>query len=274
MKSRCLAVVLGLLVFSTGMCNAQEMASNDGEALKVHLQDDGSLAGRLRVFYATGKSEPAEAKISFLQDGNLLDAVETDDMGHFQLAALEPGEYVAKAAISTGTTDFTVNVVEFEEGADPDSMFLDASLTPIPDGQIIEGEIIAGDCGSCGEIVSDGYVDSGYVEGGYIEEGIIGGEIIDGGCGCGEVINEGIVYEEPFVDAGYVEEYVDPGYVDMGYVDAGCCGGGFTSSGCCGGGGGGAIGGGGRLLGLAALGTAIALPLALNDDTPVSPARP
>lgn len=262
MKSRCMAAVIGLLLLATGICNAQE-------TLNVHLQDDGSLAGRLRVFYATGKSEPAEAKISFLKDGDVVNSVKTDDMGHFQLAALEPGEYVAKAAISTGTTDFAINVVEYQEGIDAEAMFLDATLTPTPDGEIIEGEIIAGDCGSCGEIVSEGIVD-----GGYIEEGIVGGEIIDGGCGCGtEIIGEEI-YTEPFVDAGYVEEYIDPGYIDTGYVDAGCCGGGFTSGGCCGGGGG-AIGGGGRLLGLAALGAAVAIPLALDDDnTPVSPAAP
>ena len=271
MKSRCLAPMMGLLVLFTGICTAQE-APVHSETLKVHLQDDGSLAGRLRVFYATGKSEPAAAKITFLQDGTLVDAAQTDGNGHFQLASLEPGEYVAKAAISTGTTDFTINVVEFQEGVDPEAMFLDATLTPTPDGEIIEGDVIAGDCGSCGEIVSEGIVDAGYVD-----EGIVGGEIIAGDCGCGEVgCGCGEVIAEPMYEEVYAEPYYEE-YIDPGYVDAGCCGGGFTTGGCCGGGGGG-IGGGGRLLGLAALGAAIAIPLALDDDDPqvvvVSPAAP
>jgi len=234
----------------------------DMKLLRVRLQDDGILSGRLHVHYATGKSKPATARIALAKDGDLVGTASTDDKGQFEMEGIEPGEYVATAVIKSGATNFQVEVMAFDANAGIEGMNLEGTLTPIPAedcagcnqqgfGEVVFEEGIAGGsaCGTCGEFVGEGFVD---------------------GCGCGEEI---IV--EPFVDEGYIieEEYVE----SYPAAAAGGCGGGFSGGGCCGGGGGG-FGGRGRglglgLLGIGGLATGITA-LALSGDGPVSPSRP
>lgn len=243
--------------------------------LTVRLQNDGALAGRLQVFYPTGKSQPAEASVRFMKDGSLAGRTTTDAEGRFQLTGLQPGEYLAQATVGADTTDFNVNVLEFDPSADQAEMVLEGTLTPVPQGEmILDGGIVDGGmisdmgCTSCGgEVISEPIYDAGCATCGGTE--IMGEPIYDDGY----VVNDG------FVDTSYV----DSGYVDSGYVtDMGCggCSTGFSGGGSCGGGCGGGMGGGGigglrlgGLLGVAGLATGVTA-LALGDDAEVSPAGP
>ena len=238
--------------------------------LNVRLQNDGKLSGRLQVLYPTGKSEPADAKVAFSHDGDLVDTIRTDESGHFHVEGLAPGQYIATASVGDASTDFQVQVLEFDPNADPDEMFLEGTLTPLPqDGMIVDGG--CGGCcdGGCGEVISEPYYGGEEIIGDYV-----GGDIIG----------------EPMIDEGYI---MDGGIVDGGCYDGSC---GVVESypmaadtcGCSGGGGyyepvygftGGGGGGGGRgfglggLLGVGGLAAGITA-LAIDVDDVVSPAAP
>lgn len=233
-------------------------ADDSVKILNVRLQDNGKLSGRLQVYYPTGKSEPADAKVAFTQSGQLISSTRTDDMGHFHVEGLEPGDYTATASVGEASTDFQVKVLAFDENAAPEEMFLEGTLTPIPE-EIVGGEMIVDgggcvDCGcnSCGgEIIQEEVI---------VDEGIVYDE--------GIVMDQGVVMDEGYV----VEETFTP---DMGCGCAAPVSSGFSSCGTCGGGGGGGfIGGRGLgLLGIGGLAAGITA-LAIDDDTPVSPAAP
>ncbi|MCA9184737.1 MAG: carboxypeptidase regulatory-like domain-containing protein [Planctomycetales bacterium] len=162
----------------------------------VRLTSEGSVDGRIRVTYPTGKTEPLGAKVSFAKNGEVVESTETDESGRFRLAGLNPGDYVATADAMTGThADFDVRVLPFNEGALAEEMFLDATLTPLP-GYVGEG------CATCGEEV------------------IVDEVVMDGGEFCGEAIVEDYAMAAPMGIAG-----------DCGAT----CGGGFAGGGCCGG---------------------------------------
>ncbi len=63
----------------------------------VRLMYDGSLHGRVRIIYPTGKTVPADAEIAFKQTGEVLQATKTNGDGMFELASLQPGRYTATA---------------------------------------------------------------------------------------------------------------------------------------------------------------------------------
>ena len=227
---------------------ADELTSLDafGESLdtgnpsvQVHLDDDGSLSGRFRLVWPTGKTEPADAEVRFASQGSPIESTQTNgDTGHFLVEGLTPGDYVATAAIAEGSADFNVEVLPFDEEAQPKEMFMDATLTPMPEH--VEGQIVVEDvpCKKCGDSLVGGYCDE-----------------------CGE----------------FQEEWIDPcGEQLCGcemYQPA-CCG--FSDS-CCGGGYGG--GGGsplGWLLGAAGLAAGIGALADNNNNNnqPVSPVNP
>ena len=239
---------------------APQTTTSNSSILNVRLQNDGKLSGRLQMLYPTGKSEPADAKVAFSRDGDLVESIRTDDTGHFHVAGLQPGEYIATASVGEASTDFQVRILEFDPNADPDEMFLEGTLTPLPqgdvmvDGGFVDGGGVIGDCGDCGgDIIAEPY---------YGEEVVgdfVGGDIIS----------------EPIMDGGFV---MDGGCYDgsCGMVDQGC---GCATSGyfepvygCSGGGGGGGFGLGG-LLGVGGLAAGITA-LAIDDDDVVSPAHP
>jgi hypothetical protein len=258
-----------MIELDNGALQADNGKGIDQPELTVRLQNDGLLAGRLQVFYPTGKSQPAEASVRFSQNGTLAGTAATDAEGRFQLTGLNPGEYLAQATVGNDTTDFNVNVLAFDPSADASEMVLEGTLTPIPQGEMIVDGGMVGDvgCSSCGgEVISEPIMDAGYVDTGCAT------------CSGAEVIGEPIYDDGYVIDEGYVDtSYVDPGYVDQGYVaDMGCggCSTGFSGGGCCGGGGG-AVGGLrlGGLLGVAGLATGITA-LALDDDNEVSPTGP
>ena len=242
---------------SSADLDVDAMATDAAEVkiLNVRLQDNGNLSGRLQVYYPTGKSEPADAKVAFTQSGQLVSSTRTDDMGHFHVEGLEPGDYTATASVGEASTDFQVKVLAFDENAAPEEMFLEGTLTPVPE-EIMGGEMIV-DGGAC--------VDCGCEN--------CGGEIMEGEV----IVDEGIVYDEGFVDECttcgeevIVEETFTP---DMG---CGCTtpDSGFSSCGTCGGGGGGGFGGRGLgLLGIGGLAAGVTA-LAIDDDDAVSPSAP
>ena len=255
-----------IVVDSDSVSDAEPVASQTNtsataaDILNVRLQNDGKLSGRLLVLYPTGKSEPADAKVAFSRDGAMVETSRTDESGHFHVAGLQPGEYIATASVGEASTDFQVRILEFDPNADPDEMFLEGTLTPLPqgdvmvDGGLVEGAL-AGDCGDCG---------------GVIAEPLYGDEVV------GDFVG-GDIISEPIMDGGFV---MDGGCMDgaCGYAtDMGCCGastGGYFEPvyGCSGGGGGGGFGLGG-LLGVGGLAAGITA-LAIDDDDVVSPAAP
>jgi len=249
--------------------DALAMDSDDVKILNVRLQDNGKLSGRLQVYYPTGKSEPANAKVAFTQSGQLVSSTRTDDLGHFHVEGLEPGDYTATASLGEASTDFQVKVLAFDENAAPEEMFLEGTLTPIPSD--VGGEVIV-DGGGC---VDCGCSDCG---GGIIQDEVIVNE--------GIVYDEGIVMDEgiPCDSCGVGEEIiVDESIVyDEGIVDMGCgCDTGFAPTTTCGSCGGGAVGGGGGIgrrgfggllgVGLGAAGLAAGIA---DDDDVVSPSSP
>lgn len=228
--------------------------STDVEILNVRLQDNGKLSGRLQVFYPTGKSEPADAKVAFTQSGQLIGSATTDDMGHFHVEGLEPGDYTATASVGEATTDFQVKVLAFDSNAAPEEMFLEGTLTPLPEGEVIvDGGCVDCGCPDCGGGVIEGEV--------IVDEGIVYDEgiIMDEGVPCDSCgIGEEIIVDETFVaDVGCAAPVSSCGY--------------SQSCGTCGGG-----GFGGRGLGLLGIGGLAAgiTALAIDDDDPVSPAAP
>ncbi|HEY6562925.1 MAG TPA: carboxypeptidase-like regulatory domain-containing protein [Pirellulaceae bacterium] len=115
---------------------------------EIMLRESGEFAGRVRVIWPTGKIQPANAEVSFLREGEIIGSAHTDEIGHFQLTGLEPGKYVARASIPEGAKDFEIAVVQHVPEALPSQMFMDATLTPMPDA--MGGEILADTCGGCG----------------------------------------------------------------------------------------------------------------------------
>lgn len=224
--------------------------ADDVEILNVRLQNNGKLSGRLQVYYPTGKSEPATATVAFTQSGQLVSSVTTDDMGHFHVEGLEPGDYTATASMGEASTDFQVKVLAFDEHAAPEEMFLEGTLTPIPAGDmVVDGGCVDCGCDTCGgEIISEEFVDSGII----VDEAPM-------------IVDEGFVIDEgmPIADCGCG---ATPPTITTGYTPScGTCGGG---------GGGGGFGGRGlRLLGIGGLAAGITA-LAIDDDDPVSPAAP
>ncbi len=174
------------------------------DSVDVRLHEDGSLSGRLRVLYTTGKMVPADASVAFIQDDQVVQTAHTEADGSFQVDGLEPGKYVAETAIAEGSTTFHVDVYEHDETADEQDMLMDATLTPTPD--FVTGEIVSDGCTSCGgDIISEPLVEETFVE-----EGVIYDECALGDCG----------------------------------MECGTSCDGFSGGGCCGGGGGGGFGAG------------------------------
>ncbi|MEM8680528.1 MAG: carboxypeptidase-like regulatory domain-containing protein [Planctomycetota bacterium] len=138
---------------------ADEIASLEGlgETLEtvnptaqVHLDQEGSFSGRFRLVWPTGKTEPADAEVRFTAHGNTIESTQTnEDTGHYLVQGLSPGDYVVTASITEGSTDFNVEVLPFDQDAQPEEMFMDATLTPMP--EYVEGEILVEDPLCCGE---------------------------------------------------------------------------------------------------------------------------
>ena len=149
-----------------------------------------------------------------------------------------PGKYVATASIQEGSTDFDVEVLPHDEDAQPREMFMDATLTPMP--EYVEGDIVVetATCSSCGGELVGGYCDAC---------GLFHDELVDP-CGCGE-------------DPCCCEEMYPP---MCGGFGGGCCGGGYAGG-----------GGLGWLLGAAGLAAGLASLVDDDDDNqPASPVSP
>jgi hypothetical protein len=220
-------------------------------AVTVRLQEDGLLVGRVRLVYATGKTLPANVDLSFVGTRGDVQATSTGETGSFYVDDLQPGRYVATAALENGSTEFRVNVLPFDEDALPGEMFLDASLSPTPEllpvvdrgvDQPIAVDQSSMVCSECGQTCN-------FPE--------CGGAICED---CGELV------------CGECMEEVPCDTCNAPQMACGCGGGG---GGCCGGGGGGG-GGFGGFLGAAGLAAGItALALSGDDNRqPVSPVQP
>jgi hypothetical protein len=125
-----------------------EGSREDLDATTVVLRENGDFAGRVRLVWPTGKMEPADASVTILRGEEAVGEAQTSANGQFQLAGLEPGEYIARATIAEGSKDFQVAVLPHRTDATASEMYFDATLTPLPD--MVDGAILTDSCGGCG----------------------------------------------------------------------------------------------------------------------------
>ncbi len=231
--------LMGVICLCAGSYADTATGSKEPAALKVRLQESGSLAGRLQMVYPTGKALPAQAKIAFSQEGDLVDSATTNEEGEFELAQLAPGTYNATAVAADNATDFQVDVLAYDPAAKPEEMLMQGTLTPVAEEMAVAetGRKICDKCG--GEILPEGEV--------LLE----GDELVGDLCTCGEeVLVEEEIIAEPCCAMGA------------------CC----PPTGGFGGGGGGCGGKGLGLLGLGGLAAGLtALAVDNNGNNVVSP---
>jgi hypothetical protein len=172
-----------------------EGAPEELDSTTVVLRENGDFAGRVRLVWPTGKMEPADAAVTILRGEEAVGETRTSENGQFQLAGLEPGDYVARATIAEGSKDFQVAVLPHRTDATPSEMYFDATLTPLPN--MVDGAILTDSCGGCGV--------------------------------CDDCLATEIVAEEvPLEQCG------PPMPCMMGAPCGTSCGGGFAGGGCCG----------------------------------------
>ena len=97
----------------------------------VHLQVDGNLKGQLVVLDAAGKPTPAQGKVSFLQNGQVVAAAQTDSNGVFQVPGLKPGVYSVLASGPEGFAAMTVQVSPYAADAPAAQLTLEMTLVPL-----------------------------------------------------------------------------------------------------------------------------------------------
>ena len=167
---------------SDGAAGVEQVALPNQVVRMVRLMYDGSLQGRVRIIYPTGKTVPADAEIAFNQSEEVLQATKTNGDGMFELASFQPGRYTATVSIEAGSTDFQVDVLPYDTEATADQMLLDATLTPTP--EIVADEKMLSSTPNTGSEIIDEEV---VVEEEYIEPmgDYCGGFSGGGCCGCG-----------------------------------------------------------------------------------------
>lgn len=133
-------------------------SSTSGVVRVVRLKRDGNLEGRVSVIQATGKRLPVDAEVTFARAGKVVNEAKTNQEGQFEVSGMQPGTYMATASIQTGSTDFALNVLPYDENAEPEQMILDATLTPTP--ELYEGGN-SSTCENCGAELKGGYVEGG-----------------------------------------------------------------------------------------------------------------
>jgi len=96
---------------------------------RVHLAIDGNLPGRVvraanlaitrppgqaQVSVASATNTSLRAKISFLQDGQIVNEVMSDESGRFQVVGLQPGVYSVVAVGRSASGIVSVEVLPYE----------------------------------------------------------------------------------------------------------------------------------------------------------------
>ncbi len=79
----------------------------------VRLRVDGNLAGRVVKFTPSGEVVPAQAKVFFVQNGQVVGNVQTGENGAFQAMKLSPGVYSVMAAGADGIAVLAVRVLPY-----------------------------------------------------------------------------------------------------------------------------------------------------------------
>ncbi len=157
---------------------AAEQVARPREVVRmVRLTHDGSLQGRVRILYPTGKAVPAEATIAFSRSGQVWGTTKTDGEGMFVAASLSPGLYTATVSIETGSTDFGVNVLPYDSAANVEQMTLNATLTPTP--ELIPEDTLMSKCPTCGGLLDEHGICA------HCGEEIVGEEFVDAMPCCG-----------------------------------------------------------------------------------------
>lgn len=99
----------------------------------VHLSVDGNLAGRVSFFDTAGIRRPAQARISIIQNRQIISTVRSDEFGRFQVVGLRPGVYSVVVAGPDGYGIYSLRVLPFDESAPKDTNLFDATLMPSSD---------------------------------------------------------------------------------------------------------------------------------------------
>jgi hypothetical protein len=81
---------------------------------RVHLAIDGNLPGRTIRIDTRERPVPVKAKVWFLQNGQVVNEVRTDDDGRFQMIGLKPGNFSVIAAGRGAAGAVTVEVLPYQ----------------------------------------------------------------------------------------------------------------------------------------------------------------
>ena len=103
---------------------------------RVHLAVDKNLPGRVLIRMDTpGKVTTMRAKITFLQNGQIVNEVRSDDKGHFQVMGLQPGVYSVAAIAQNAAAAALVEVLPNRPNVPRNETVLELTLDdPPPEG--------------------------------------------------------------------------------------------------------------------------------------------
>ena len=134
----------------------------------VNLRVDGSLAGRVSVIEPSGMLKPVRARISFVQNGEEVASVRSDEWGRFQVPGLEPKVYSVLAKGQEGFGAFSVQVLPYDKDVDKARMLLDLTLAPAEDAKLLSEMLAEAASGNPdGTEEEDAVVSGGGGGGGY-----------------------------------------------------------------------------------------------------------
>ncbi|OHB70353.1 MAG: hypothetical protein A2V70_08395 [Planctomycetes bacterium RBG_13_63_9] len=159
--------------------------ASGAQSRTVHQQVDGYVAGRVSIHNPSGNLEPARVKLSFVQNGNVIASVRSDEWGRFQANGLKPGVYSVIATGEQGLAILAVTIHPFQENLAEEQSLLDVILVPTADFDLL-AKMMAEEVAGPGAAPSAGFaVGAGGGGGGR------GGGGFGGGGGLGAMLGAG-----------------------------------------------------------------------------------
>lgn len=113
---------------------AKAGSNGQGQLLRrVHLAVDKNLPGRVLIrLDVPGKVKSMRAKITFLQNGQIVNEVRSDDTGRFQVIGLQPGVYSVAAIAPNAAGAALVEVLPYRPNLSRDLTLLELTLDDPP----------------------------------------------------------------------------------------------------------------------------------------------
>ena len=127
---------LSLRAEDAGQAEEGEVAAAEAQPVRtLRLWIDGNLPGRVVQRGNGGLEFPAQATISFRQDGEVLYQTRSDERGFFQVVGVEPGIYAVTATGPAGSAALMVEVLPYDA-----ELFEDQRLDILLDSAAVPGE--------------------------------------------------------------------------------------------------------------------------------------